>query len=79
MTELQQIVQEYWDDLPNDMKRDVLDEGYTQRELLHFASKELGVEIDFPKEGRLERIDVIDFVAGVLGDESPVSEESDEE
>lgn len=61
------IVQKYWDQLPQEMRIELLHNGKNQKEILERASTELGVDFETQNDdAHLRKEDIAAFAVSVM-------------
>ena len=68
MSETQDIMQEYWDDLPKEMRVELLHSGKNGQQILARAATELGVDYtqDPNNSGHVRKEDIAEFTVAVM-------------
>jgi len=63
----QDIVQEYWDDPPREMRIELLHNGKNQKEILQRAATELGVDFETQNDdAHIRKGDIAAFAVAVM-------------
>ena len=64
----QDIVQRYWDDLPREMRVELLHGGKNSQQILERAATELGLEfeVNHNESGHVRKEDIAQFTVAVM-------------
>lgn len=67
MSDTESIIREYWNDLPREMRVELIQDGANTKTILRRVAAELGVDVELEsKQGHVTKAGIVQFAVAVM-------------